>query len=194
MQLGKLVIYDNNFIRNTDIPGYNYGVLLHIDEEGFICTVMNIYGTFSTVPTEYVYEIDTVDNKILEIQECYQEEIKAKSELLRSVRRSDYEDEVIDKYELLKVEIINTCKNLIDSESDVDFENKLKAICEKKKQIFSIECEGVNDARKYNGQIKYEIKELERRMDRDIKNLKNIDAFVRKIPYNILPQEGDFNG
>ena len=102
--------------------------------------------------------------------------IKEYESKIKSVKRDFYKDEIVNSYKTLQQEIISTAKHMIEFKDDTDFENKLKVICEKKKQIFAIECNGVDEARKQNGLIKYKIRELESSRISDIKNLgKSID-------------------
>ena len=77
----------------------------------------------------------------------------------------------------LKQEIINTAQNMIEAKDDSEFENKLKAICQKKKQLFEIECDVAQDNRKYNGMIKYKIKDVE-------KQRKSANDFNLSLDYN----------
>lgn len=64
-------------------------------------------------------------------------------------------------------------KRLSESTDDVDFENRLKAISDMKKNIFSIELECVSQIRKANGKIKYEIRELEMFKENTLSKISN---------------------
>lgn len=54
---------------------------------------------------------------------------------------------------------------------DCDFENKLKAIADMKREIFSIELECASDIRKENGRIKWKIREEKSNRDNLLKNI-----------------------
>lgn len=120
------------------------------------------------------------------INDEYDNKISDLNSQLQSIKRFDYQDEILEKYSNIKNQIINTCQNLIDDSDDViDFENKLKAICDKKKSLFSIKCDSVIKAKKHNGAIKWNIKELEQDRDRQINNilkgLENSDKLLNSL-------------
>ena len=71
----------------------------------------------------------------------------------------------------MKKQIIATAKNMIDYKDDCDFENKLKAIADMKREIFSIELECASDIRKENGRIKWKIREEKSNRDNLLKNI-----------------------
>ena len=71
----------------------------------------------------------------------------------------------------MKKQIIATAKNMIDYKDDCDFENKLKAIADMKREIFSIELECASDIRKENGKIKWKIREEKSNRDNLLKFL-----------------------
>ena len=135
------------------------------------------YNNFTyNIDIDNIRPISDKEDIINEIKEFYNKQIADYESKIKSVKRGDYEDKIVEKYCNRKQEIINTAKHMIDSKDDEDFENKLKAICEKKKQLFAIECDDILSARKQNGAIKYHIKELEKSRDNSIVNLdKSID-------------------
>ena len=71
----------------------------------------------------------------------------------------------------MKKQIIATAKNMINYKDDCDFENKLKAIADMKREIFSIELECASDIRKENGRIKWKIREEKSNRDNLLKNI-----------------------
>lgn len=141
--------------------------------------------------SNYIYNValDSVrplsdkENIINEINAYYDKEIEKHQSKIKSVKREYYNDEIVSKYTQLKQEILNTAKNMIINTNDDEvFESKLKAICQKKKELFAIECEGMNDARKQNGEVKYNIKELNKQRDSKLKYLDNsINELKRKM-------------
>ena len=60
---------------------------------------------------------------------------------------------------------------MIDYKDDCDFENKLKAIADMKREIFSIKLECVSDIRKENGRIKLKIREEKSNRDYLLENI-----------------------
>ena len=154
MKLGQIVLYNQN-------DTLKYSIIIHRNNESY--DIINLDGNS---PITYNVNI----NSLFKLHErIYAENlINAKLDLeiaelknnMKSVKRLDYSQEVKDKYYNLKNQINATAKHMIESENDTDFENKLKAICELKKQLYTIECDGLNDARKFNGNILYKIKQI----------------------------------
>jgi len=77
----------------------------------------------------------------------------------------DYPDYIKDKYYEIKDKICATAQHMIESDTEVEFENKLKAMCQMKKEMFSIENEDAKNARKRNGEINYQIRLLKIKLD-----------------------------
>lgn len=106
---------------------------------------------------------------------------KLKSQL-KPTNRSAYQDEIDGKYKELKQRIINLSRSISAHSADEDdylndeFEDMIKEMAQLKKQIFEIKCEGKEDARKFNGSIKHEIKEIIRTRDNIIRRLNNIPS------------------
>jgi len=154
MKSGQIVIHNQNdtlkycIIISRNNETYD---ILHLD--GIPCSIYNV----DVKSLFYLYERLVAENLI---------NIKLDSEIaelknnMKSVKRLDYAQEVKDKYYNLKNQINATAKHMIESENDTDFENKLKAICELKKQLYTIECDGLSDARKFNGNILYKIRKI----------------------------------
>ena len=145
-------------------------------------SVLNSFYTNSiyNVPIDNVRPLSDKENIVNEINEHYNNQIADYESKIKSVKRDYYKDEIVEKYCHLKQEIFNTAKHMIDSKDDEDFENKLKAICEKKKQLVVIECDEMVNARKANGAIKYKIKELKNSRNYSIENLdKSIESLKK---------------
>jgi len=157
MESGQIVIHSqSDILRYCIIISKNnesYDIL-HLD--GIPCSIYNV----DVKNLFYLHERFEAENLI---------NIKLDSEIselknnMKSVKRLDYAQEVKDKYYNLKNQINATAKHMIELENDTDFENKLKAICELKKQLYTIECDGLSDARKFNGNILYKIKEIHKK-------------------------------
>lgn len=159
------------------------GIVLNINNDKVSILEKGYYSSsIETVSINNVRAISDKENIIDEIKNFYNEKIKKQETQLKSIKRSDYQEEIKSKYTLLQKEILNTCKNILDTTDDYEFEQKLKAICQKKKQLFSIECEGMNDARKFNGEVKYNIRELIKKRENCIRELDcSIDYLKEKI-------------
>lgn len=180
-KIGDIILFKNEGIKLYS----NVGMVLVANKEIITILQINGYGNYRyKVDINSIRPISEKENVIQEINKYYNNEIEKQELLIKSVKRSDYKEEVVEKYYLLKNEIINTAKNMVelDSENDTDFESKLKAICQKKKELFAIKCEGLNEARKYNGEVKYNIKELIRRRDKLIKGLdENLEKLKEEL-------------
>ena len=107
-----------------------------------------------------IYSIDDKETVIGLIR--YEEKVKLSrlKDNLKSVKRSFYQDELREKYADIRTQIINTAIHMKEDLDDTDFENRLKAICSKKKDLFSIKCEKANEARKHNGEVKYKMNKV----------------------------------
>lgn len=116
-----------------------------------------------------------VSNKIKKDYENAQNQLKSQ---LMSTKPSDYNDDVErDKFDLKK-RIQKIAKNIsevnIEIESDYEytvFENNLKEICKLKKNLYEFKNEYVSEARKINGRIKYNIRELDNKYKRQLLSL-----------------------
>ena len=154
MKSGQVVIHNqNDMLKYSIIISRNnesYDIL-HLD--GLPCSLYNV----DIKSLFYLHERIEAENLINAKLDLEIEEIKSN---IKSVKRSDYSQEIKDKYYNLKNQISATAKHMIESENDTDFENKLKAICELKKQLYTIECDGLSDARKFNGNLLYKIKKI----------------------------------
>ncbi len=159
------------------------GMVLNINNDRVSILEKGCYSSrIEIVSINNIRPISDKENIIDEIKNFYNEKIKKQEYQLKSIKRSDYKEEIKSKYTLLQKEILNTCRNMLETTDDYEFEQKLKAICQKKKQLFSIECESMNDARKFNGEVKYNIKELIEKRENCIKNLdSSIDYLKGKI-------------
>ena len=138
------------------------GIILKCKENGNYClytlSPMNT-AVYADVKLEWISSLDKVDDIRNQIIAKYEKEI---SELQSQIRKPTQEEKDANKaeqYEDLKQQIINTAKNLVNYKDPEDFENKLKAIAEMKRAIFSIKLECVSDIRKENGRIKWRIRD-----------------------------------
>lgn len=159
------------------------GMIININNK-IISILCSRYGAsvIYNLSKERVNPISNKEEIIKDINTYYDEKINNLQNQIKSMKRGDYEAEIVNKYNQLRQEIISTAKNMINTRDDEDFENKLKAICLKKKQLFEIECESLQDARKYNGNIKYQIKELEKTRNNALQSLdRSIDELKKKL-------------
>ena len=158
------------------------GIILKCKENGNYClyTLSPMKPiVYADVKLEWISSLDKVDDIRNQIISKYEKEI---SELQSQIRKPTQEEKDADKaeqYEDLKRRIINTAKNLINYKDSEDFENKLKAIAEMKRAIFSIELECVSDIRKENGRIKWQIRDKISERDGLLKNIN--EESIKKV-------------
>lgn len=185
-KIGDIVLFSLNG-NDEKVKLYKeVGLIIAINNENICVFQLKRYGgaTMHKIDINKIRHICEKESVVQEIKEYYNSKIKNNENMIKSIKRSDYKDEIINKYYDLKTQIINTAKNMceLNSDDDTSFENKLKAICQKKKELFSIKCEGLNDARKYNGEIKYNIRELVKERDRTIEYLEeDINKLKEKL-------------
>ena len=152
------------------------GAIVNISNERVSILDGRYSNSMYNVPIDNIRPLSDKESIVNEINKHYNTKIADYEAKIKSVKRGDYKDELVNKYCNLRQEIINTAKHMIDSKDDEDFENKLKAICEKKRQLFAIECAEIVNARKQNGVTKYSIRGLEKDRNNSIENLdKSID-------------------
>jgi hypothetical protein len=178
---GDVVLF--SLAGENEVKLYNeVGVVIKINEQ--YISIFKLHNSIRKVNIDNIRPFSDLDKCIKEIEDNYNDSISKYEAKIKSVKNSDYQKEYIDKYYNIKNQIINTAKNMIeiDENNDDDFENKLKAICQKKKDLFSITCDGIDEARKHNGEMKYYIKDLTNKRDRMIEDLKrNIEKLKSEL-------------
>jgi len=150
-----------------EVPSFYIGKIICKTEDNrsyniLDCTSHGIY----IYQTSNIYALDEKHIVFDIIDKYYSDKISEFKSQIQSINRKDYKNSLATKYVGLKTEILNTAKNMLVAEDKGeleinDFENAIKAISIKKKQLFEIECDEVVAARKTNGGIKFEIKKLE---------------------------------
>ena len=137
----------------------NIGMILKRKENGnyAILTVYN--SAYKDVQPSWIVPIRDVETIRNEIISSYEEKIIELQSQIRKATQEEKDAERLEKYESLKKQILGTAKNLIDYKDDDDFENKLKAIADMKRAIFSIDLDCASDIRKANGRIKWKIRQ-----------------------------------
>ena len=149
----------------------NIGMILKHKENGNYA-ILSVYSSaYKDVKPSWIASVNDVENIRNEITSHYEENISELQSKIRKPTQEEKESEKVEKYDKLKKQIIATARNMIDYEDDCDFENKLKAIADMKREIFSIELECVSDIRKENGRIKWKIREEKSNRDNLLKNI-----------------------
>lgn len=149
----------------------NIGMILQHKENGNYA-ILNIYSSVcKDVQPSWIASVNDVGKIRTEIISYYKGNISELQSQIRKPTQEEKETEKVEKYNKFKKQIIETAKNMINYKDDCDFENKLKAIADMKREIFSIELECVSDIRKENGRIKRKIREEESARDNLLRNI-----------------------
>lgn len=149
----------------------NIGMILKHKESGNYA-ILSVYNSaYKDIHPSWIVSVDDVENVRNKIVAHYEEKIADLQSQIRKPTQEEKEAEKVEKYDELKKQIIVTAKNMINCIDDCDFENKLKAIAEMKRKIFSIELECASDIRKENGRIKWKIREEKSTRDSLLKNI-----------------------
>ena len=163
----------------------NFGIILGISDDKYSVVApgfghTSIYKNIGSHRIEYLDNKSIVENEILGY---YNKEINKYKIMLKKITQETKDAEKMNKYESLKTQIKTTAKNLYQSKDDFDFENKLKAICHLKKQLYTIELDCISETRIYNGHIYHEIKQLEKNRDKALKDISDevINKKLEKI-------------
>lgn len=165
-------------IYNSNNDFYNLCIVLHEGEEKSTITRLercgygktnHILRNCETIQNEKILDLETLPKIRLKLIEKFKVEIDKKKEKLVSTKASDYSDEYNKDVLSLKKRIQTVAKRLSECDlefEDADFNNRLHELYQMKKQLGSFANEYTENARKKNGSVKYEIKQLEKERDR----------------------------
>jgi len=183
-KIGDKVLFSLNG-QHQYIKKDQLGIVLKVFE--MHCTILHITkhngsSIYQNIGFDKIEHISNRDKVQQDLMQHYDSRVAIQRLMMMVVTNEMKEDERVRKYNHFKQQIINTAKNMIASEDDTDFENKLKAISELKKHIFTIELDILSEIRKYNGRIGYNIKLIENERKRSISDISDDamqDAFSR---------------
>ena len=120
------------------------------------------------VDEKYILPMEDNEYERARIMVKYDSLIEEEKKKLKTVSQEEKDKEKVERYESIKQRIIRNCEWCINKDlDDEDFVNRVKEIANLKKQLFSPEklpC--INEIHRYNGTIKYNIRELERERDK----------------------------
>lgn len=163
---GDVVLFSTGDGRKTNIGM----ILKYKDSDEYV--VLSVHNSaYKNIKDEWIAPIEDIEFVRTEIIVYYNELIEEKQKLIRKPTQDEKDSEKIKKYEELKSQIKTIARRLSESTDDADFENRLKAIAEMKKNIFSIELECVSDIRKNNGRVKYEIQQLTQSKENELNKI-----------------------
>lgn len=168
-KLGDLVYFN----KSKDGCDFSVGVLISQKDDNFL--VLDYGRSYSKVThwTKNIYYLDDRSVIVDTSKNYYSKQIEELKSQLKPISRSFYSEELSEDYKNIREQIINTCLNMSHDLDDTEFENKLKAICIKKTNLFERKCTKVDEARKHNGEVKYRIRELENSLKRQLETLDN---------------------
>ena len=137
----------------------NIGMILKHKDNGNYA-VLSIYNSaYKDVSPAWIISVSDVEKARTEIVLHYDKKISELQSQIRKATQEEKDAERLEKYESLKKQILATANNLVNYKDDDDFENKLKAIADMKREIFAINLDCASDIRKENGRIKWKIRE-----------------------------------
>lgn len=164
---GEVVLFSTGGGRKTNI-----GMILKYKESEDEYAVLTIYSSvYKNIRTAWISPLSDKENVRKEISSYWESKIKEAELQLRKPTQEEKDNERVEKYEELKKQIKTVARRLAESNDDADFENRLKAISDMKKNIFSIELECVFDIRIQNGKIKWKIRELIQNKESELKKI-----------------------
>lgn len=158
IKIGDTVAY----IRLPDKRSYNGGEV-NIGTVYYISPLaicLGRYGhssvTIKTDDEKYYYEIlsDNTKDSFINILEYEISQQKSQIRTLTSMEKDAIKKEAFDKK---KEQIIATAKHMVESTDDTEFINRLKAIVQLKKELFTIKISDIDNVHKSNGSIKHMI-------------------------------------
>lgn len=163
-----------------DLPRGRVGVILaHKDDDTYSILSLSHRIIENRCPLE-IFHISEIERFREEITRFYDIQISFLKIGIRKATQREKDEEKAKRYEELQKQILATARNLINYEDESDFENKLCAIAELKKELFSIELTCVSTIRKENGAIKRKIRELEQWKKSELYELRD-----ERIKYNL---------
>lgn len=132
---------------------------------------------------DHRYIIPIEDNKCerVRIMNRYENLIEEEKKKLKTVSQEEKDKEKVERYENIKQRIIRNCEWCINKDlDDEDFINRVKEIANLKKQLFAPEkLSCISKIHKYNGAIKYNIRELFKERDKMLQRISDEEIQMR---------------
>ena len=176
--LGDKVVFDLHSGKHEDTKGLltYLGVLIHDNKDNsYHVMYFDDYrlNIAYDIDCRYILSIEDVEYERTRIITKYESLIKEEKAKLKTVSQEEKDKQKVERYESIKQRIIRNCEWCINRDlDDEDFVNRVKEISNLKKQLFSPEklpC--MNEIHRYNGTIKYNIRELDRERDKVLKRI-----------------------
>jgi len=147
------------------------GMIIRKLNNGEYLVVYNDSLAYRIKKVKNIMPIEEIDICRKRISDYYDDSINILRSQIRHPSEEDKDQEKSAKYENAKHRLLENCKRLLKSEDDEEILNRVKEISSLKKQLLNIEFDCASEIRKYNGTIKYEIRELEAGKAKDLGRL-----------------------
>lgn len=188
--LGDKVVFDVHNGNHEDTKGLltHLGVIIHDNKDNsYHVMYFGDYwiGIAYDIDCRYILPIEDIECARKRVVTKYESLIKEEKAKLKTVSQVEKDKGKVERYESIKQRIIKNCEWCINRDlDDEDFVNRIKEISNLKKQLFSPEklpC--MNEIHRYNGTIKYNIRELEAERDKVLKRISDeeIEKRLSKI-------------
>lgn len=161
IKIGDKVAYLKYDVSNwNSYPKVDYGTVFYFDDNIIGCIRYNCspdYIHINSVFEKYFFiGVDTKQN----MKDIINTEIEELKSQIKALTADEKNELIKNEFNKVKEQIIKTSENFRNGD-DSDFINRLKAVCDLKKKLFSIKVSDLDNIHKKNGSIKYKIKKLE---------------------------------
>ena len=178
LNLGSKVIFDLHNGKHEGTKGLltYLGILIHDNKnDSYHVMYFDDYkvSVAYNIDCKYILSIEDVECERTRIIAKYESLIKEEKAKLKTVSQEEKDKQKVERYEDIKKRILRNCEWCINRDlDDEDFVNRVKEIANLKKQLFSPEklpC--MSEIHRYNGTIKYNVRELEREREKVLKRI-----------------------
>jgi len=150
----------------------NLGII--IDKKNNESVVLRIYRGGCSIyvrPNESIDDLSNIGKVRRDIIDYYNPLIDELRNKLRTVTSEEKIQERINKYNDIKGRILTNCNRIVVCTDDDEFENRLKEINKLKNQLYNFDLECGDIIRKENAKIKYDVRQVEQRMNVSLNNI-----------------------
>lgn len=140
------------------------GIIIDIKDEKY-ATLHRPYNSVYLIEEKYIESLTNIEKVKQDIIDHYTPKIEELKGKLKKVSAEEKRQERLDKYNSIRSRILKNCERILVCIDDDEFENRLKEINDLKKQLHTIDLECGDIIRKANGEIKYNIKNIEKQMN-----------------------------
>lgn len=153
------VKYDVSNWQSSQIVGWGY--VFHVNENQ-VGLARNQYGTTYIDLNSNCEKLFDISPEIKNLMKTLIEvEISNLKSSIKNLTHEEKEFLIRNEFDRIKQEITNVASNMINSENESQYINRLKEICQLKNKLFSIKVTDLENVHKSNGAIMYKIKKLQ---------------------------------